>query len=154
MKELAPEEASIARYSDFESDHFVVRRLRRRASGGNFPFSDPFSTIFIFYHFHSENENESENENDEIDSRQDARSNMGKLYRRKTKHALWYRRTTSSHTGFHSSESSSVTVVGGEVHQQQQHHEPHDVVLEVIMRIADQGIEEYNMQTMLLNTFQ
>ena len=35
MKELAPEDASIAGYSDFESDEFVVGRLRRRASGGN-----------------------------------------------------------------------------------------------------------------------
>ena len=33
MKELAPEGASIARYKRFESDHFVVGRLRRRASG-------------------------------------------------------------------------------------------------------------------------
>ena len=63
LKESAPEDASIESYSDFESDHFVVGRLRRRAFGGNFPFSDPFSTIFIFDHFHRENENESENEN-------------------------------------------------------------------------------------------
>ena len=34
LKELAREDASIASYSDFESDHFVVGRLRRRASGG------------------------------------------------------------------------------------------------------------------------
>ena len=33
LKELAPEDASIASYSDFESDHFLVGRLRRRASG-------------------------------------------------------------------------------------------------------------------------
>ena len=32
-KELASEDASISRYGDFESDHFVVRRLRRRAFG-------------------------------------------------------------------------------------------------------------------------
>ena len=63
-KELASEDAFIAKYGDFESDHFVVGRLRRRASGGNFPFSDPFSTIFIFDHFHRENEHESENENE------------------------------------------------------------------------------------------
>ena len=41
----------------------MVGRLRRRAFGGNFPFSDPFSIILIFEHFHAENENESENEN-------------------------------------------------------------------------------------------
>ena len=35
MKESAPEDASIARYSDFESDDLVIGRLRRRASGGN-----------------------------------------------------------------------------------------------------------------------
>ena len=35
MKELAAEEASIARYGDFESDCSAVRRLRRRAFGGN-----------------------------------------------------------------------------------------------------------------------
>ena len=35
MKESASEEASIARYSDFESDDFVIGRLRRHASGGN-----------------------------------------------------------------------------------------------------------------------
>ena len=35
LKELAPKDASIESYSDFESDHFVVGRLRRRASGGN-----------------------------------------------------------------------------------------------------------------------
>ena len=34
LKELAPEDASIARYGDFESNHFVVGRLRRRAFGG------------------------------------------------------------------------------------------------------------------------
>ena len=32
-KELASEDASISRYERFESDDFVVRRLRRRASG-------------------------------------------------------------------------------------------------------------------------
>ena len=36
-KELAPEDASIARYSDFESDHFVAGRLRRHASGVKIP---------------------------------------------------------------------------------------------------------------------
>ena len=35
MKELAPEDASIERYIDFESGDFVVGRLRRRAFGGN-----------------------------------------------------------------------------------------------------------------------
>ena len=34
MKELAPEDASIESYSDFESDRFAVGRLRRRAFGG------------------------------------------------------------------------------------------------------------------------
>ena len=33
-KESEPADASMESYSDFESDHFVVRRLRRRASGG------------------------------------------------------------------------------------------------------------------------
>ena len=68
-KELAPEDASIESYSDFESDHFVVGRLRRRASGGNLPFSDQFSTIFIFDHFHRENENENESENENENGR-------------------------------------------------------------------------------------
>ena len=35
-KELAPEDASIGSYSDFESDRSAVGRLRRRAFGGNF----------------------------------------------------------------------------------------------------------------------
>ena len=35
MKELVPVDASIARYSDFESDDFVVGSLRRRAFGGH-----------------------------------------------------------------------------------------------------------------------
>ena len=39
LKESSPEEASIARYSDFESEGFLVRRLRRRASGGNLVIS-------------------------------------------------------------------------------------------------------------------
>ena len=39
MKELAPEDASIASYSDFESDDFVIGRLRRRAFGGNIGIS-------------------------------------------------------------------------------------------------------------------
>ena len=33
LKELDPEDASIARYSDFESDRSAVGRLRRRAFG-------------------------------------------------------------------------------------------------------------------------
>ena len=39
MKELAPDDASIASYSDFESEDFLARRLRRRASGGNLVIS-------------------------------------------------------------------------------------------------------------------
>ena len=34
-KELAPEDASIARCGDLDSDHFVVRRLRRHAFSDN-----------------------------------------------------------------------------------------------------------------------
>ena len=40
MKELAPEDASIESYSDFESDRSAVRRLRRRASGENYTNPD------------------------------------------------------------------------------------------------------------------
>ena len=52
MKELAPEEASIARYSDFESDRRAVRRLRRRASGGESVKNTKLFEILRFLQIH------------------------------------------------------------------------------------------------------
>ena len=47
-KESAPEDASIASYSDFESDHFVVGRLRRRTTSSSAPPAQNFTNSTEF----------------------------------------------------------------------------------------------------------